>query len=158
MGFLYGTNFFWPNQLRRGKGCVLYRRANDQIMSGRRSFTNVFPDLNNCKCENCPQPWQDMHLKIKSRPVYKIMKRFILEGNIGKRSKVVSCSVFSHVDPDLGVLILYLKSWYLNRGLDSKRTSCTLCFRCWGFHAKPVFFFIVFGGDLCFDASLIGLF
>lgn len=142
----------------RGKGCVLYRRANDQIMSGGRSFTNVFPDLINCKCENFLQPWQDMHLKIKSRPVYRIMEGFILEVYIGKRSKVVSCSVFCHVDPDLRVLILYLKSFYLNRGLNSIRTSCTLCFRCRGFHAKPVFFFIVFGGDLWFDALLIGLF
>ena len=87
-------------------------------MSGGRSFTNVFPDLDNCKCENFLQPWQDMHLKIKSRPVYRIMEGFILEVYIGKRSKVVSRSVFCHVDPDLRVLILYLKSLYLNREFD----------------------------------------
>ena len=42
---------------------------------------------------------------------------------------------FPHVAPDLGI-----------------------CLRGWGFHVKPVFFFIIFSGDLYFDAMIIVFF
>ena len=38
-----------------------------------------------------------------------------------------------------------------------KNILCTLCLRDWRFHAKPVFFFIIFSRDLCFNTLIIEL-
>ena len=54
--------------------------------------------------------------------------------------------------------MLTLTLIYINRQGNLTNTLCTLCLKGWGFHAKPVFCFNIYIGNLYFDALIIGLF
>ena len=59
-----------------------------------------------------------------------------------------------HVHPGLDILLGKLKA----QVFDLKNTLCTICLTGSGFHARPVFFFNTFSGDLYFDALIKGSF
>ena len=77
------------------------------------------------------------------------MEGFILEINSQEVSKVVSSSVFPHIDLK-GIDILFEKVTREIRGSNLKNTLCILYL----ISCKAVFFFNIFSSNLHFDALI----
>ena len=128
-------------------GCSIWG-ANDQIMPrGIESFTNAFSSNLGTVNLKIFSNHSEIHTWRSCPGQCRIAEGFIIEVNSWEVSNIESHSVSPQVDPDLGYLCIIYKS-----------TLCTQCFRGWGFHAKPAFFFNIFIGDLYFDVLIIGLF
>ena len=140
--FTWGTNFvakiYWGIVLRGGGDLMI------RPYQGGRSFPKcIFQQSEHYKTEGFPQPWWNIHLKIKPGPFYRIMEGFILRLIVKRLGgfKVVSC-----------YMRYWCNIWKVNTrniGLNLKNTLCTQCLLGWGFHAKSVFLNI-FIGDLHF--------
>ena len=85
------------------------------------------------------------------------MEGFFLEVHGKEVSKVESSSVFLLLTLSWGFAILFEKLEF-NRGLNLQNNFWTLCLWGWEFHAKPVFFFNIFSGDLHLDVLICGSF
>ena len=77
--------------------------------------------------------------------------------NLKEVSNVVSCSVSFMLTLAWGIDILFERLLPEIGGWIWKTPFAHSPSRGWRFHAKPVFFFNIFCGDLHFDALIIGL-
>ena len=109
--------------------CQRLRYVDQTLAKGERHFKRkTFFHLNTVNLKFSPTI-EDIPLKIKPRPCYRIMEGFTFK------------VCFPQVDPDLGY-------WYIEKLTPEigggGNTFCTLCLWAWGFHANPVFFLNVF--------------
>ena len=150
VGTIFLKNLLRVGQTFLGKfieGCSIWG-ANDQIMPrGIESFTNAFSSNLGTVNLKIFSNHSEIHTWRSCPGQCRIAEGFIIEVNSWEVSNIESHSVSPQVDPDLGYLCIIYKN-----------TLCTQCFRGWGFHAKPAFFFNIFIGDLYFDVLIIGLF